>query len=215
MRINSTSNTTFTSLAKPVLAETIIKGGQAITIREASTTKDLSKVAKAMTKAFRFRFRLTNGLGTKRENADAREQYKLMKPTNMAKSINGYLKDILSIEDNKTTILMVEDKYDKDKVVGYAVMHTAGEDNKTAIIDDVSLEYPFRESFGLYLLHNITNSAKGLYEKIITRRFPVAASCNTEYNDLGYRAVDDKKAGKLDFEYGKEMTPYEWLEKNI
>ena len=138
-----------------------------------------------------------------------------MKPTNMAKSINGYLKDILSIEDNKTTILMVEDKYDKDKVVGYAVMHTAGEDNKTAIIDDASLEYPFRESFGLYLLHNITNSAKGLYEKIITRRFPVAASCNTEYNDLGYRAVDDKKAGKLDFEYGKEMTPYEWLEKNI
>ena len=140
MRINSTSNTTFTSLAKPVLAETIIKGGQAITIREAATTKDLSKVAKAMTKAFRFRFRLANDLGTKRENADAREQYKLMSSSNTAKSINGYLKDILSIEDNKTTILMVEDKYDKDKVVGYAVMHTAGEDNKTAIIDDASLE---------------------------------------------------------------------------
>lgn len=213
MRINSTSNNTFTSLAKPVLAETIIKGGQAVTIREAQTSKDLSKVAKAMTKAFRFRFRLANELGTKRENFEAREQFRLMSPTTMTKSFVDYLKDILSIEDKKTTVLMVEDKYDKDKVIGYAIMHTAGEENDTAIIDDASMEYEFREPFGLYLLHNITNSAKGLYDKILTRRFPIATACNPEYNDLGYRLVDEKKSDKLNFDYGDQ--PYEWLEKNL
>ena len=215
MHINSISNNTFTSALRPVQAETFIRGTQAVTIREAKTAKDLSAVAKAMTKAFRFRFRLANELGTKRENFEAREQYNQMSPSNMTRSFVDYLKDILCIDDDKTTVLMVEDKHNKDKVVGYAIMHTAGENSDTAIIDDASMEYEFREPFGFYLIHNITNSAKGLYDKIITRRFPVASGCNPEYSELGYRSVSYKEAKNLDFEHGDDSQPYEWLEKNI
>ena len=121
----------------------------------------------------------------------------------------------VNLDNGKSTILMVEDNNNKNKVVGYAILHSMDKNDRIAIINDAGMEYDFREPFGFYLLRNITNSAKNIFDKVFTRRFPLGSLSSPEYEELGYSFISKEQNSRLDNEYPNESAQNPWLEKDL
>lgn len=211
MQIRNIQNTSFTSLKNPIPAETFVSKLGTITMREA-LPEDIVSIAKMIRKSEANSYKLRYCTGRKADTAEARAEYKKINQYRWLKDIKENLLRMKNKPDGKTSILAVKDD-DADKLIGFATLESMdGIRSPIGIIENLILYYKYADTdIAHYLLYKLTKSAKGQFNNIVAKNFPIY---ETMIN-MGFRAVNENDQKYLDTRYNIDSSSSRWLVKKV
>lgn len=156
-------------------------------MREATSDHILS-VAKLIRRNERQSYKMSYFYGP--GSAEAKEEYRQMNKYQWLKDIKEYLINMLSKPDGNSSLLVAVNE--NEKVIGYAAMSKLDKARgNIGIIEDIYLDYNYRNSnLGLYMLHKITDSVQGFFNKVVARGkaiSPNGQNAHLTYTSYGFK----------------------------